>query len=113
MNENSNNKLTLSTKSILTLKNVGDKAGSADGRKVVQVEVRKKRIISPQTAPDAAEQPKVKIDDSIAAKMKLVQGAKEHEAKRKAEEVERTKVRQQQIEEKEEQKKAFRKAKAR
>ena len=44
MTDNAGKKLTLSGKSTLTLKNLGKPAVS-DGRKVVQVEVRKKRII--------------------------------------------------------------------
>ena len=44
--ESTKGKLTLSGKSTLTLKKTG-KTAASDGKKVVQVEVRKKRIISP------------------------------------------------------------------
>ena len=46
--DNAKNKLTLSGKSTLTLKGIGDAAKShnRDGKKVVQVEVRKKRVIN-------------------------------------------------------------------
>ncbi|MDR1693802.1 MAG: translation initiation factor IF-2 [Lactobacillaceae bacterium] len=97
MNENSNNKLTLSGKSTLTLKNIGDKSNSSDGKKVVQVEVRKKRVINPQGV--SANDKNVKIDDAMAAKLKLIQEAKEHEARRKTEEEEKAKTRQKEIEE--------------
>lgn len=72
-------KLTL--KKTLTLKNVA-KPTMADGKKVVQVEVRKKRTINPhqQTA-----MPK-EIDEATAQKLKLLAEAKEYEAKRKQEE---------------------------
>ena len=47
--DNAKGRLTLSGKSTLTLKNLGDAAQSRhDGKKVVQVEVRKKRIVSGQ-----------------------------------------------------------------
>ncbi len=77
-------KLTLSGKSTLTLKNL-NKSSSADGKKVVQVEVRKKRIIN--QAPTTA--PKVEIDEATAQKLKLLAEAKEHDAKRKQEEEEK------------------------
>ena len=75
-------KLTLSGKSTLTLKNV-NKPSSSDGKKVVQVEVRKKRIINPVQQNVA---PKVEIDEATAQKLKLLAEAKEHDAKRKLEE---------------------------
>ena len=47
--DNAKSRLTLSGKSTLTLKNVGDASRHQnDGKKVVQVEVRKKRIFSGQ-----------------------------------------------------------------
>lgn len=102
MSENSGKKLTLTGKSTLTLKKVGDATKtSGDGKKVVQVEVRKKRVINPQTAVESH----AKIDDVTAAKLKLIAEAKEHEAKRKQEEEEREVLRQQQKEQEEQQKK--------
>ena len=90
--DNAKNKLTLSGKSTLTLKNLGDKAHNHDGKKVVQVEVRKKRVITP----GASVQPEnsVKIDEATAQKLRLIAEAKEHEAKRRQEEEEREKQRQ-------------------
>lgn len=112
--DNANNKLTLSGKSTLTLKNIGDasRSHSHDGKKFVQVEVRKKRIINPA----AAAEPKVEIDEATAQKLKLIAEAKEHEARRRQEEEEREKerARQRELEEKErlkrEQEEAERKA---
>ncbi len=112
--DNANNKLTLSGKSTLTLKNIGDasRSHSHDGKKFVQVEVRKKRIINPATAAE----PKVEIDEVTAQKLKLIAEAKEHEARRRQEEEEREKerARQRELEEKErlkrEQEEAERKA---
>ena len=57
--ESAKGKLTLSGKSTLTLKNL-NKSPAADGKKVVQVEVRKKRVIN-QTAQAA---PKKEIDEA-------------------------------------------------
>ncbi len=84
--DNAKNKLTLSGK--LTLK-LGDKAPNkgGEGKKVIQVEVRKKRIISP--AASAGGESKVKIDEATAAKLKLIAEAKEHEAQKRREEEER------------------------
>lgn len=79
--ESAKGKLTLSGKSTLTLKNL-NKSPAADGKKVVQVEVRKKRVIN-QSAPVA---PKKEIDEATAQKLKLLAEAKEHDAKRKQEE---------------------------
>ncbi len=79
--ESAKGKLTLSGKSTLTLKNL-NKSTAADGKKVVQVEVRKKRVIN-QT-PQATQ--KVEIDEATAQKLKLLAEAKEHDAKRKQEE---------------------------
>lgn len=112
--DNANNKLTLSGKSTLTLKNIGDasRSHSHDGKKFVQVEVRKKRIINPA----AAAEPKVEIDEVTAQKLKLIAEAKEHEARRRQEEEEREKerARQRKLEEQErlkrEQEEAERKA---
>ena len=69
--DNAGSKLTLSGKSTLTLKNLGSK--KPEGSKVVQVEVRKKRVISPTPA---AAAPKVEIDEATAAKLKLIAEAK-------------------------------------
>lgn len=80
--ESAKGKLTLSKKSTLTLKNV-NKPAASDGKKVVQVEVRKKRVINPGQ-PKVA--PKVEIDEATAQKLKLLAEAKEYEAKRKQEE---------------------------
>ena len=88
--DNAKSRLTLSGKSTLTLKNVGDASRHQnDGKKVVQVEVRKKRIISAQKS----EEKKVQIDDATAAKLKLIAEAKEHEAKRRLEEEEKERQR--------------------
>ena len=64
--DNAKNKLTLSGKSTLTLKGVGslDKTHNRDGKKVVQVEVRKKRVINPGAV---KTENKVEIDDSLFA----------------------------------------------
>ncbi len=72
-------KLTL--KKTLTLKNVAKPAPS-DGKKVVQVEVRKKRSINVAQQPAAPKQ----IDEATAQKLKLLAEAKEYEAKKKQEE---------------------------
>lgn len=101
MNENSNNKLTLPGKSTLTLK-LGDKSSASEGKKVVQVEVRKKRVINPQGNP--VSESNVKIDDAMAAKLKLIHDAKEHDAKRKVDEEEKAKTRQHEKELEEKQK---------
>lgn len=104
--DNANNKLTLSGKSTLTLKNIGEasKSHSHDGKKFVQVEVRKKRVINPN---QSSSEPKVEIDEATAQKLKLIAEAKEHEAKRKLEEEERELQRQKE-KELEEQEKAKR-----
>ncbi len=93
--ENAKGKLTLSGKSTLTLKNVG-KSSSSDGRKMVQVEVRKKRIV-PSTTPSPAA--KVEIDEATAQKLRLIAEAKEHEAKRRQEEEAKEVLRQKQRDE--------------
>lgn len=79
--ESAKGKLTLSGKSTLTLKNL-NKSPAADGKKVVQVEVRKKRVLSQNQ--QAA--PKKEIDEATAQKLKLLAEAKEHDAKRRQEE---------------------------
>ena len=81
--ESASGKLTLSKKSTLTLKNV-NKPAASDGKKVVQVEVRKKRVSATAAQPKVA--PKVEIDEATAQKLKLLAEAKEYEAKRKQEE---------------------------
>lgn len=99
--ESASGKLTLSKKSTLTLKNV-NKPAASDGKKVVQVEVRKKRVIS-QSQPKVA--PKVEIDEATAQKLKLLAEAKEYEAKRKQEEEAKEEKRKQlQAQQEEEQK---------
>lgn len=87
--ESAKGKLTL--KKTLTLKNVA-KPAPADGKKVVQVEVRKKRSIN--TAPQPAA-PK-EIDEATAQKLKLLAEAKEYEAKKKQEEEAKEEKRQKQ-----------------
>lgn len=79
--ESAKGKLTLPKKSTLTLKNI-NKPTTTDGKKVVQVEVRKKRVATTLQKPS----PKVEIDEATAQKLKLLAEAKEHEAKRKAQE---------------------------
>ncbi len=84
-------KLTLSLKPTLTLKNQV-KVNTDSGRKLVQVEVRKKRSISM----NGSSEPKKEIDEETAQKLKLIASAKEHEAKRQqieeAKEEERKKI---------------------
>ena len=96
--DNAKSKLTLSGKSTLTLKNLGDKAHTHEGKKVVQVEVRKKRVINPNAQP--AEN-NVKIDEATAMKLKLIAEAKEHEARRRQEEEEKERLRRQEREQEE------------
>ena len=96
--DNAKSKLTLSGKSMLTLKNLGDKAHTHEGKKVVQVEVRKKRVINPNAQP--AEN-NVKIDEATAMKLKLIAEAKEHEARRRQEEEEKERLRRQEREQEE------------
>ena len=71
--DNAKGKLTLSPKSTLTLKNPA-KSGMADGKKMVQVEVRKKRTIS---TTGEIKTPKVEIDEATAQKLRLIAEAKE------------------------------------
>lgn len=111
--DNAKTKLTLSLKPTLTLKNPV-RTGGDGGRKMVQVEVRKKRGVS---ATQTTE-PKKELDEATAQKLKLIASAKEHEAKRQQEEEEKEVVRQQikaekerEKEELEEQKKAEQKKK--
>jgi translation initiation factor IF-2 len=94
--ENTKGKLTLSGKATLTLKGV-NKNTATDGKKFVQVEVRKKRIIN--QAPTQA--PKVEIDEATAQKLKLIADAKEHDARRKQEEEAKELSRKKQQEERE------------
>jgi len=83
--DNAKGKLTLSAKSTLTLK-ASVKSGANDGKKMVQVEVRKKRTI-----PTGGEikTPKVEIDEATAQKIRLIAEAKEHQAKRQKEQEEK------------------------
>ncbi|MBR1841124.1 MAG: translation initiation factor IF-2 [Alphaproteobacteria bacterium] len=85
-------KLTLPKKSTLTLKKV-TKPAASEGKKIVQVEVRKKRIINQNQSTSA---PKVEIDENTAQKLKLLAEAKEFDAKRKQEEEEKEALRQKQ-----------------
>ncbi len=96
--DNAKNKLTLSGKSTLTLKGISDgaKMHNRDGKKVVQVEVRKKRIISANVS---KVENTVKIDDETAAKLKLIAEAKEYEQRRRQEEEEKAQLRQKRKEE--------------
>ena len=102
--ENTKGRLTLSGKSTLTLRGVGDAARSSnrDGKKVVQVEVRKKRVINSGAA---KPEPKVEIDADTAAKLRLIAEAKEFDNKRRQEEEERNVLRQKQREEEEQERK--------
>lgn len=94
MTEDNGKKLTLSGKSTLTLKKT-NMTLKPEGKKVVQVEVRKKRFVNPQTQ----SKPAVEIDETLAQKLELLAKAKEHEAKRKQEEEEKALLRQKQKEE--------------
>lgn len=90
MTEDNGKKLTLSGKSTLTLKKTNISSNN-EGRKVVQVEVRKKRFVQQQTPVKPAQ-----IDEALAQKLELLAKAKEHEAKRKQEEEEKEQLRQKQ-----------------
>ena len=72
--DNAKGKLTLSAKSTLTLK-ASAKSGASEGKKMVQVEVRKKRTINPL---GEVKTPKVEIDEATAQKLRLIAEAKEH-----------------------------------
>ena len=63
MTEDNGKKLTLSGKSTLTLKKT-NMTLKPEGKKVVQVEVRKKRFVNPQTQ----SKPAVEIDETLAQK---------------------------------------------
>ena len=82
--DNAKTKLTLSLKPTLTLKNPV-RVGNEGGKKMVQVEVRKKRSVSTTPAPEA----KKEIDEATAQKLKLIASAKEHEAERLRQEEEK------------------------
>ena len=90
MTEDTTNKLTLS-KSTLTLKGAGDtsKSEGYHGKKIVQVEVRKKRVINV----NGSVENKVEIDAQTATKLRLIAEAKEFENKRKAEDDEKNRIR--------------------
>ena len=100
--ESAKGKLTLSGKKTLTLKTAN--RPSSDGRKMVQVEVRKKRVITSQ---QVVAKPK-EIDEATAQKLKLLAEAKEHDAKRRQEEEakEALRIQQQALREQEKQAKA-------
>ncbi|MBR2273534.1 MAG: translation initiation factor IF-2 [Alphaproteobacteria bacterium] len=95
MTEDNGKKLTLSGKSTLTLKKTS-LSSKTDGRKVVQVEVRKKRFVAQQPT---ASKSAVEIDDALAKKMELLAKAKEHDAKRREEEEKKELQRQKQKQE--------------
>jgi len=96
--DNAKKKLTLSGKSTLTLKlGATTKSSNSDGKKMVQVEVRKKRIIG-QPTENKVQKPQ--IDEETAAKLKLIAEAKEFDNKRRQEEEERN-VQRQKIKEEE------------
>ena len=63
---------------------------------MVQVEVRKKRVINPGAADNS-----VKLDETTAMKLKLIAEAKEHEARRRQEEEEKERRRQEEREQEE------------
>ena len=67
MTEDNGKKLTLSGKSTLTLKKT-NMTLKPEGKKVVQVEVRKKRFVNPQTQ----SKPAVEIDETLAQKLELL-----------------------------------------
>lgn len=94
MTEDNGKKLTLSGKSTLRLKNP-NASQNTEGRRVVQVEVRKKRFVAQQTPAKSS----VEIDETLAQKLELLAKAKEHEAKRKQEEEEKEQLRKKQKEE--------------
>ena len=97
--DNAKKKLTLSGKPTLTLKlGANVRPQTADGKKMVQVEVRKKRTIGSKAA---VEDKKTQIDEETAAKLKLIAEAKEFDNKRRQEEEERYQLRQKQKEEEE------------
>jgi len=93
--DNAKTKLTLSKKT-LTLK-TPIHTSSEGGKKMVQVEVRKKRTISVTPAPEV----KKELDEATAQKLKLIAQAKEHEAKRQQQEEQKEVVRQKVKEQKE------------
>lgn len=88
--DNAKKRLTLSAKTTLTLKNTV-RSNVETGKKMVQVEVRKKRSISNTPAQETPKE----IDEATAQKLKLIAEAKEHEAKRQKEEEAKEVVRQQ------------------
>ena len=95
--DNAKKKLTLSGKSTLTLKLGSTPKSSSDGKKMIQVEVRKKRVIG-QAVEQKVQKPQ--IDEETAAKLKLIAEAKEFDNKRRQEEEERN-VQRQKIKEEE------------
>ncbi len=94
MTEDNGKKLTLSGTSTLTLKKSNLNARS-EGKKIVQVEVRKKRFVSQSQETNKP----VEIDQATAQKLELLAKAKEHDAKKKQEEAEKELLRQKQKEE--------------
>ena len=76
--DNAKKKLTLSGKSTLTLKLGSNPKSSTEGKKMIQVEVRKKRVIG-QPLEQKVQKPQ--IDEETAAKLKLIAEAKEKGAK--------------------------------
>ncbi len=108
MTEDNGKKLTLSGKSTLTLKKTSATV-KAEGNKVVQVEVRKKRFVNNTPA---QSKPAIEIDENMAQKLELLAKAKEHEAKKKQEAEEKELLRQKQKAEEEALKKEEEKAAA-
>jgi translation initiation factor IF-2 len=99
--DNAKKKLTLSGKPTLTLKLGGNRPQNADGKKMVQVEVRKKRNISAPGNTNAVHN--APMDQDMANKLKLIANAKEFDNKRRQEEEEKALLRQKQKEEQQKQ----------
>lgn len=94
MTEDNGKKLTLSGKATLTLKRTNASAKN-EGKKTVQVEVRKKRFVNQPIQAKSS----VEIDENLAQKLELIAKAKEYDAKKKQEEEEKERLRQKQKEE--------------
>lgn len=90
-----NSKLTLSGKSTLTLKNVGDIKTNAtnEGKKVVQVEVRRRRTVAKPDEVTKSVDNISSIDSETKAKLELLAQAQKHDEKRNEGEVERERKR--------------------
>ena len=90
MTADNGKKLTLSKKTTLTIKKNSSNV-NYEGKRTVQVEVRKKRFV--QQVPT---QKKPEIDEAIAQKMELVAKGLEHDAKREQQEKEKALLREKQ-----------------